>query len=84
LFACLDYGPCRLFLFLSLSWLLSFLKVWLSFSTSSLTLYKGLLVLWGFFGMLCSEAQVSNILDVSCLVVYVALMLLLLISNFRG
>ncbi len=41
-------------------------------------------MLWGFFGMLCSEAQVSNILDVSCLVVYVALMLLLLISNFRG
>jgi hypothetical protein len=28
LFSCLDFVPCPLFLFLSLSWVLSFLKVW--------------------------------------------------------
>jgi len=27
LFACLDFGPCPLFLFLSLSWVLSFYEV---------------------------------------------------------
>jgi hypothetical protein len=31
LLACLDFGPCPLFLFLSLSWVLSFDKVWQRF-----------------------------------------------------
>jgi hypothetical protein len=31
LFAYLDFGPCPLFLFLSLSWVLSFYKVWQGF-----------------------------------------------------
>jgi hypothetical protein len=31
LFACLDFGPCCLFLFLTLSWVLSFLEVWQGF-----------------------------------------------------
>ncbi len=30
-FACLDFGPCSLFLFLTCSWVLSFYKVWLGF-----------------------------------------------------
>jgi hypothetical protein len=30
-FACLDFGPCSLFLFLSCSWVLSFYKVWQGF-----------------------------------------------------
>jgi hypothetical protein len=49
-----------LFLFLFL-WLLSFLKVWLGSTPLLLTLHQRLPVLWGSFGMLCSEAQVSNI-----------------------
>jgi hypothetical protein len=28
MFACLDFGPCHLFLFLSLAWVVSFYKVW--------------------------------------------------------
>jgi hypothetical protein len=31
LFACLDFGSCLLFVFLSLSWVLSFYKVWQGF-----------------------------------------------------
>jgi hypothetical protein len=31
LFACLDFGPCPLFLFLSLAWVLSFYDVWQGF-----------------------------------------------------
>ncbi len=31
LFTCLDFGPCPLFLFLSLSWVPSFYKVWQGF-----------------------------------------------------
>ncbi len=31
LFACLDFGPCPLFLFLSLSWVFSFYDVWQGF-----------------------------------------------------
>jgi hypothetical protein len=31
LFACLDFGPCRLFLFLSLFGVLSFYEVWQGF-----------------------------------------------------
>jgi hypothetical protein len=30
-FACLDFGPCPLFLFLSIAWVLSFYKVWQGF-----------------------------------------------------
>jgi hypothetical protein len=33
LFACLDFGPCPLFFFLSLAWVLSFYKVWQGFIT---------------------------------------------------
>jgi hypothetical protein len=33
LVACLDFGPCPLFLFLALSWVLSFYKVWQGFIT---------------------------------------------------
>jgi hypothetical protein len=33
LFACLDFGPCPLFLSLSLSWVLSFYEVWQGFIT---------------------------------------------------
>ncbi len=37
LFACLDFGPCPLFLFLSLSWVLSFYEVWQVSSSLDLT-----------------------------------------------
>jgi hypothetical protein len=33
LFACPDFGPCPLFHFLSLSWVLSFYRVWEGFIT---------------------------------------------------
>jgi hypothetical protein len=38
LFACLDFGPCTLFLFFSLSWVLSFHKVWQGFIINKLAI----------------------------------------------
>jgi hypothetical protein len=36
LFACLHFGPCPLFLYFSLSWVLSFHKVWQGFIINKL------------------------------------------------